>query len=642
MKKIAVLIHSLTTEYSIEVLNGVIEFFKDKDVQLFIGPVKNPHTVIGIYEYQNWTSKNLLSTDEIDGTLVISGSFASQITTEELSEQLKDFSSKPMVSISADLQLQNCPYTKSDCKSTYKDIIKHLVQDHKCKKIAFFSAHETGSAEAIERFEAYKEGLAFCNLDFDENLILNGMFTSSSAYAATKEKYPDKGSINFDAILAANDLMAVGLIKALKELGVRIPEDVKVIGFDDTSHAANCTPSLSTINQGIAEHGRKGAELLYKKLNNEDTPDSIMIPVIPIMRQSCGCMPADIMNSNSYKNLQNQLCVKNSGSINSGITFTNFLSKLDDVYNLFDMVKSGTSLKQLFFSMKFLMDIADISHLAICFYESPVTIKRDDDYKLPTTANISMFVDKIKNIKLFEPGISFNPARNLLPDEYIKDIPGNYILNPIFSGETNYGYMICRAESDLLSIYPLILKIFINTIAQTYEYTQLKSSNKELNLQNKTDELTKILNRRGFMDIGQKTIEISLETDNRGLVFFIDMDGLKTINDTYGHKMGDQAIKAQSTVLKKALRANDIVGRLSGDEFAIIAPGLTLENIPKIKSKIKSLSKKISEEKNFPFTISCSFGAVEFNKDTHELNMLLANADTLLYVEKRKKHSKNK
>lgn len=207
-------------------------------------------------------------------------------------------------------------------------------------------------------------------------------------------------------------------------------------------------------------------------------------------------------------------------------------------------------------------------------------------------------------------------------------------------------------------MHSVSVKILINTIASNYEYTRsltkskslskinqtLQQSNSTLDLQSKTDELTKILNRRGFLELGQKTIDIAMDVCSHGLIFFADLDGLKKINDTYGHDMGDEAIKAAAEVLTQSLRSNDTVGRLSGDEFAAVAVGMTLSQEKKFRTKIKNFCRELSKDRNFPFILSMSIGIIEFNNEspTTTLSELLTLADDNLYIEKRKKHSKKR
>ena len=107
--------------------------------------------------------------------------------------------------------------------------------------------------------------------------------------------------------------------------------------------------------------------------------------------------------------------------------------------------------------------------------------------------------------------------------------------------------------------------------------------------------------------------------------------------------MGDEAIKAAADVISQSLRSNDIVGRLSGDEFAAIAIGMKLTQEKKFRDKTNSLCKLISKDRGFPFTLSMSIGAVEFEFDDEKdytLTDLLSQADDKLYIEKNKKHKR--
>ena len=130
--------------------------------------------------------------------------------------------------------------------------------------------------------------------------------------------------------------------------------------------------------------------------------------------------------------------------------------------------------------------------------------------------------------------------------------------------------------------------------------------------------------------------------NKNGSVLFFDLDGLKKINDTYGHEIGDLAIKTEAQVLKAAFRETDLVGRLSGDEFCVIAPGFPERKVHELRNKLILLNKSFSEKNELPFILSISVGCKEFNQEESDLQILLSQADEKLYVEKAKKHSKKK
>ena len=653
MKNIAVLIQSFTVEYSINILNGISSYFTDKEnYRLIIGQTKNPNYKLGLYEYQYWAAEELLLSDEIDGIILISGSYSSTMKTKDLANRFKQIAKeKVIVSVGIDLGLEPSYYVHVNCNNCYKEIVEHLKHKHKCKNFAYLSADFNLSSESKERFTAFKNALKENDLVFDEKLVYQTLLTSSSAYEYFKKHFTQKDQVKFDALLATNDLMAQGVMKALKEIGINIPEDVKIIGFDDTSHAENATPSLTTINQNIFNQGFE-ASLLMDQLLSGNTQDKVReIEAYTVYRQSCGCIHAGDFAMNS----RGQILItdpKQKTRYKSNGDYSNYLNELGSIALLMDMLKVTNSLQRFYNSLKYIMDTIDVSSMGICLYEKPISISRNDDIQIPDKVNLSIFVDGMNDV--FEPKETFNPKKELLPEKYIKHLSGLFLIHPIFSGENNYGYIISSLRNESFSIYNLSLKLISNSVAQAYELTSSLNQNEQLSIQNqqlqqdktdlsiqsKTDELTKILNRRGFMELAEKNMELAKEIGSNGLVIFMDMDGLKTINDNYGHKMGDSAIKAFATVIAKTFRANDIVGRLSGDEFAAVAVGLEKKHLKKIHDKIDNFCCEISKEKNFPFTLSCSMGATTFSSTKKNITKLLIEADKELYIEKRKKHKK--
>ena len=393
--------------------------------------------------------------------------------------------------------------------------------------------------------------------------------------------------------------------------------------------------SYYTMSENIFEQGRIAAELAYKKLQGLEIPKVTHIPDIPLNKQASDGLPIS-NNDDIYKNM---------------------LNSVENLYRLLDFSQTTETLHHFARSLDKILFALDIPACFVCFYKKPIMLDKGKDFLLPHTAQVLMMIDTERKISDYDPGLEFNPCKNPFPPEYFDNYQGAFMLHPLFSGRKNYGYIVCKIKSSNYAIHSLSMKILINTIANNYEYTlsltkskslsklnsSLQQSNSTLNIQSKTDELTQILNRRGFMDLGQKTIELAIDVGSCGVIFFADLDGLKKINDSYGHDMGDEAIKAAAEVLSQALRSSDTVGRLSGDEFAAIAVGMKLTHEKKFRSKINQLCKIISKDRNFPFTLSLSIGAVEFNRESKvpPLSDLLSMADDKLYIEKKKKH-KNK
>ncbi|MCR4733617.1 MAG: substrate-binding domain-containing protein [Treponema sp.] len=518
MKNIAVLINSLTIEYSLSVLKGISDYYKDKDVRLIIGQVRSPNSKNGMYEYQCWSGTSNLFSEQIDGVIVITGSFSSEITAEELSDALCRFPKKPIVSVALKLDIPGCVSTGIQCVASYDAVIKHLKEVHGCRRFAYMSAIKTKSAEAYERLEAFKAALKNNRLEFDEDLVYHGLFTCSSAIDVLSAACPSKEDVKFDVILTANDLMALGCLKVLQNLGLRIPFDVKVVGYDETSHAAMATPRLSTIDQQIYEQGMLSAKLLSKKLEGRRVPHVTQLRCAPVYRQSCGCIPLDdytdvFKDDNGILHSSSEVMQKR---LHTNNVYYSFLSEINDIYTLFDLTRSAATLRRLSYSMKYILPDAGISKIAICLYDEPLFLNREDEFILPDRINLTAVVST-DDVQLFlDNKYPFNPRKQIVPEELFEDDKGSFIVQPVYSGEKNYGYIFCKLNHDDFAIYSIFLKIIINAIAEAFEYTksvsenkklseqnlQLQESNCDLNRRSMTDELTKILNRRGFYELG--------------------------------------------------------------------------------------------------------------------------------------------
>lgn len=156
--------------------------------------------------------------------------------------------------------------------------------------------------------------------------------------------------------------------------------------------------------------------------------------------------------------------------------------------------------------------------------------------------------------------------------------------------------------------------------------------------QSLTDELTGLLNRRGFTTIAQGHLRLATRTGNRFLVFFFDVDDLKTINDGFGHEAGDHAIRAIGAVLRQTFRQSDVVARHGGDEFVVLALDTSGDEGATIRRRLAANLIRANGESNLPFNLAVSTGTVAYDgREQEPLGSLLARADLALYADKRRR-----
>jgi len=153
------------------------------------------------------------------------------------------------------------------------------------KKIAFLEGPQA-AWDSKARFEGYVKALNKHVIEFNQNLVENGNFTKEEGYLATKRLLAKNEK--FTAIFSANDQMAIGAIRALKEAGLKVPDDISIVGFDNIEASSIIEPPLTTVNQPIYEMGKKSVEVLVKLINKEEVKEKkIMLKTKLIERHSC-------------------------------------------------------------------------------------------------------------------------------------------------------------------------------------------------------------------------------------------------------------------------------------------------------------------------------------------------------------------
>lgn len=155
------------------------------------------------------------------------------------------------------------------------------------------------------------------------------------------------------------------------------------------------------------------------------------------------------------------------------------------------------------------------------------------------------------------------------------------------------------------------------------------------------NELTGLYNRRGFLEEGRRLLKIAGRTNNKTLLLFADFDKLKWINDTLGHPIGDQALREVADVFKDTFRESDIIARIAGDEFGVLAMEIDEDRVEENSTKVVTnrLQEKIEErnaEEGRRYRLSLSVGVVRYDpQEPCSIDELLARADRAMYKQKK-------
>ena len=194
------------------------------------------------------------------------------------------------------------------------EAIKHL-KDHGHRSIAMIAGLKTDKGDSLIRLETYKKAVNDFKLVKNPQLIKWGWHTDNGGYNAMQELLDS--NINFSAVLASDDASAIGAMRAIKEVGLKIPRDIAIVGFNGTDEGASQIPALTSIINPIELIGEQAVVMMKNYLVNGSELHSVLIKPELKARNSCGCISKTIINSakgpennkNIEKNNQNQIKV---------------------------------------------------------------------------------------------------------------------------------------------------------------------------------------------------------------------------------------------------------------------------------------------------------------------------------------------
>jgi DNA-binding LacI/PurR family transcriptional regulator len=265
-----------TSEFSSSMVMALQDYFFERDIQVVLVPAPDQRRQLRIEQY--------IQQRHVDGAILLGPVREDILLPDLLKERV------PLVIGGRPARTENVSFVDIDNSGISEQVVVGLSQMGR-KKIGFITGRLDNPA-ATDRLLGYRRGLANSSLSQDDSLVGMGNWGFKSAIAATEQiltAHPD-----LDAIYASNDLMASAAIQVLKESGRRTPDDVAVVGFDDTPLASSLTPKLSSVRQDPELYAQRLGELLLSQISGELTIQSSILPTQIVWRESSGTPPENI------------------------------------------------------------------------------------------------------------------------------------------------------------------------------------------------------------------------------------------------------------------------------------------------------------------------------------------------------------
>ncbi|MBN1453211.1 MAG: substrate-binding domain-containing protein [Anaerolineales bacterium] len=289
-KTVGVFLAEISRVWGTEFMAGIEQAAQEHDVNLVCFVGGKPSSLMAPGQLQNsYGLYDLVKPNQFDG-LILAADIAHGLNPREIKDFCRTFAPTPMVAQA--IEADGVPHLLADNQKGMKAIVRHLIEVHGYKRIAFIRGVE-GQIEAEERYRAYKDELNAHDIPFNEKLVVQGDFTPDSGRAAIRTLM-DKREIRFQAVVAANDRMAFGALEALQMRGIPVPETIALTGFDDVREAQSLGVPLTTVRQSFSELGRDAFQTLLQRMEGKQVPHTQVVDTDMIIRWSCGCLPETV------------------------------------------------------------------------------------------------------------------------------------------------------------------------------------------------------------------------------------------------------------------------------------------------------------------------------------------------------------
>lgn len=560
---------------------------------------------------------------------------AETIKNQTLIQQIVSIGKEKNIPVfSLDCEIKGCYNLKMNYCNGFEQIVRHVIEVHHARYINMLAGFK-GNSHSEERIAIYKKVLKEYHIPFEEDRLRYGDFWDRPARAAVK-KFIEENSPLPDAIVCANDAMAITTCSVLKEYGYRVPDDIIVTGFDGIPQGKYHTPILATCDPDY----RNCIEFIFQQIElanhtGQLCPSDCDVDFSLFESQSCGCKPKVYYDRNQiistlYENIGD--CTWHNLSMNQMVT------SLLKVYDF--------------------MEIADILPETVKMWSNHfhfVCIKSEllESNEIPKNYGEMVTLLRGHHGEFSEPGETF-PVTEFLPGfkEFIQNDNNENVMvvRLLNSSKDVYGYVI-EAFYELndrslqrCNEFAMFLSHSINSVIHNRQLQELNENlteaYNEISQLSLHDPLTNVNNRRGFY---QELRTLLSKEENLGKYLYIlsiDMDNLKYINDTFGHAEGDFAIITLSKSIVKVCSSYDassICSRFGGDEFTCTI----LSDSPDIY-QIESVSQDISEaiqqapdvtKKPYPITASVGLSACQLSTN-FDIESLIIAADKKMYQNK--------
>ncbi len=552
-------------------------------------------------------------------------------TLKRLIERLAEYPEIPKCSL--EMSLDGMKLIKKDNENVFREMVRHVIEKHGRKRLCILTGPEDNEV-AVERLNIFLDEIEKHGLSVLPEHICYGDFWYFGGDGLARKIMSGEISMP-DAVICASDCLAIGLVDRLLKGSIRVPEDIAVISYDASDEGAINQNTISSYDTGEEIMGIEAIDYLRSVLE----PGEEILPVEKNLSvqfhpgASCGC---ETDPSYAMKRFRDSLYISSYNHADEDIIDHVNIGALMESYAQEDFTASG-SLKECFKNIAVHIGlIRPYQDFYLCLKENWLDMSDEVYEGYPERMRIYVassctgdecffgeeksfvFDTKLMIPKLFEP----------------REKASVFYFSPVHFDGALLGYAVLLRSLSMRPTFNIVYRNWLRYINNALELVRSKERLKTLSVR---DQMTGALNRRGMYEEYNNMLANAKEGDAL-FVGVLDMDGLKYINDTFGHSEGDEGIKGLCSVISSLTRDNEICVRSGGDEFYIIGIGKYTRADEALRSvEFTDAVAKKSLSMNKPYNLSASIGCLAFpDHKKISLDLALSEADEKMYNYKMK------
>ncbi len=592
-KKICVLISKPYKKINAQILNGIQKQALALGWNVVVFSINDRKEAEDIF-HGECNLLHAINYQMFDGVIFVLESFSSPECIDLIIRQLKDKCREKTVCISEKLEDFDFECVSGNSRKSFQEITEHMIYVHNCRRICCLTGPKDNPA-SLERLEGYRDAMNAAGLNIEKNDVYFGDFwiNSSEKYAEIllSEGLPD-------AVVCGNDIMAIYLCKYLLAAGVKIPDDVRVSGFDDTIEAAINSPIISTYSVDFNAIGMRAVSVLLSKLTDIDlgieNDDSSHFAA----NESCGCYPErkeyqQQIKGNAYiMNLEERYL--DSSHQYWMLSSDNLQDYIHSLYELTFLFLNPAYYEKETFCVCLCTDWQGSTN------ESGHTSFRTEGY----TSEMIGILNGCPQ-KLFS-------QKELMPRELIiSDVPTCTFVNALHFKKQCFGYALLQRKGIADSIPAQFLR-FCQDIGISLGFlniqNRIKLMTRRAYISELRDELTGIYKLNALYSVISSQQKIASETGQKIFILSVEIFSLSRIMEIYGHEEYENVICQTAQTLLGCCRSGEICIR--SDENSFLLVGIRERNsdsVNLLKNDILMQLERINASGQRPFGITLNF-----------------------------------